>query len=172
MSSVRSFLPVLGLLALAGCGFHPLYGGGPHGTAVESRLDEIDVGLIPNRQGQLLRQALEAELQRAGAPSYYRYHLKVDYYWSAQTLGIQADSSSTRTRYIAHAKWTLTPEGDRSRIIAKGFTQAMDAVNNIVNQNFAGTLDLGVLRHRFAKRIARQITQQLAIHFRNHPEPD
>lgn len=172
MLSARNFLPVLGLLALSGCGFRPLYGGGPHGTAVESRLDEIDVGLIANRQGQLLRQALEAELQRAGAPSYYRYHLKVNYYWSSQALGIQADSSSTRTRYVAHAEWQLAPEGDRGKVIAHGSTQAMDSINNIVNQNFAGTLDQGVLRHEFAKRIAHQIAEQLAIHFRDHPLQD
>lgn len=170
MSSARRILPFLGLLALAGCGFRPLYGGGPDGTAVEARLNEIDVGLIPNRQGQLLRQALEAELQRAGAPNFYRYHLRVSYGWSVQTLGIQPDSSNTRNRYIAHAEWTLTPEGDRGKVIVHGSAQAMDATNNIVNQNFAGTLDQGVLRHRFAKRIARQISEQLAIYFRNHPQ--
>jgi len=170
LSSVLKILPLAGLLALAGCGFRPLYGGGQAGTAVVSQLDEIDVGLLPDRQGQLLRQALEAELQRAGAPSFYRYHLAVDYGWNVQIVGVQPDSSNTRNRYIATAQWTLTPEGDRSRIIARGSTQAMDAIDNIDNQNFAGTLDQGVLRHRFAKRLARQITQQLAVYFRNHPD--
>ncbi|WP_174504195.1 hypothetical protein [Acidiphilium sp. C61] len=158
-------------LALAGCGFRPLYGGGPAGAAVSAQLDEVDVGLLPDRQGQLLRQALEADLQRAGAPGFYRYYLKVSYGgWAGQPLGLQPDSSNTRVRYIASARWELTAEGNRTTVIARGTAEAMDAANIIDNQNFAATLDQGVLRHHFAQRLARQITAQLAAYFRNHPD--
>lgn len=171
MSSVRRFLPALLLLALAGCGFRPLYGGsGSAGTDVSSRLDQVDIGLIPDRQGQLLRQALEQELQRAGAPGYYRYYLNVSFGLAVQGIGIQADTSNTRNRYIATAHWTLTPEGDRSRIITSGRAESMNAVNVIDNQNFAGTLDAGVMRHQLARALARQIAEELAVYFRNHPD--
>lgn len=175
MSSARNalaalLLPALLLLALAGCGFRPLYGGAAAGDAVSGRLDQIDIGLIPNREGQLLRQALERELQRDGAPVFYRYHLAVSYGNARQTIGIQQDTSNTRNRYIAHAMWTLTPEGDRGKVITSGRVQTMDGYNVIDNQNFAGTLDTGLLRHRLADTVARRITEQLAIYFRNHPD--
>ena len=40
----------------AGCGFHPVYGEGQPGKAA---LAAVFVNIIPNRSGQLLRQALQ-----------------------------------------------------------------------------------------------------------------
>lgn len=170
MLSARNLLPALLLLALAGCGFRPLYGGaGAAGPRVSGRLAQIDIGLIANREGQLVRQALERQLRRNGAPVFYRYHLAVSYGYTGQAIGIQQDTSNTRNRFIAHAQWTLTPEGAPGRVITRGTVQTMDAYNVIDNQNFAGTLDQGTLRHRLADAVARRITEQLAIYFRNHP---
>lgn len=167
---MRKLLALPCVLALSACGFHPLYGP-QHGQSatVAARLDEVDIGLIPDRQGQLLREALESDLQRAGAPSYYRYHLAVSYSINVQIIGIQEDSSNTRNRYLATAQWTLTPEGNRTIPVAKGTASAMDAENVIDNQYFQATLDNGVMRHQFAREIAHQITAQLAIYLRAHP---
>lgn len=160
-----------GLLALTGCGFHPLYGPQSGSTpSITARMDEIDIGLLANRQGQLLHQALERDLYRDGAPGFYRYHLRVTYGFSVQAIGIQQDSSNTRNRYIATASWVLTPEGNRQLAITKGTAQAMDAVNIIDNQYFASTLDAGTMRHQLAREIARQMTTELAIYFRKHPD--
>ncbi|HEX7389874.1 MAG TPA: hypothetical protein VF286_07160 [Acidiphilium sp.] len=162
---------LLGLLGLAGCGFHPLYGsvaGQP--PDVTTRMDQIDIGHLSNRDGQLMRQALESSLQRAGAPTFYRYHLAVSYGISVQGIGLQPDSSSTRNRYMADARWTLTPEGNRGVTLASGNAHAADAENVIDNQNFMGTLDNGIMRHRLAKAIADQIATQIAIYFHNHPD--
>ncbi|GBQ10593.1 MAG: LPS assembly lipoprotein LptE [Acidiphilium sp.] len=167
---MRKLLALPCVLALSACGFHPLYGP-QHGQSatVAARLDEVDIGLIPDRQGQLLREALESDLQRAGAPSYYRYHLAVSYSINVQIIGIQQDSSNTRNRYLATAQWTLTPEGNRTIPVAKGTASAMDAENVIDNQYFQATLDNGVMRHQLAREIAHQITAQLAIYLRAHP---
>lgn len=167
---MRKLLALPCVLALSACGFHPLYGP-QHGQSatVAARLDEVDIGLIPDRQGQLLREALESDLQRAGAPSYYRYHLAVSYSINVQIIGIQQDSSNTRNRYLATAQWTLTPEGNRTIPVARGTASAMDAENVIDNQYFQATLDNGVMRHQLAREIAHQITAQLAIYLRAHP---
>ncbi|MCF3948149.1 hypothetical protein AiwAL_15765 [Acidiphilium sp. AL] len=171
MSFARKLPALLALLGLASCGFHPLYGSqGGQEPAIASRMDEIDIGLMPDRSGQVMHEALERDLQRAGAPKFYRYHLAVSYGISVQVIGIQPDSSNTRNRYFANAHWVLTPEGNRGLAIAKGNAQAMDAENIIDNQYFATALDGGTMRHQLAREIATQITTQLAIYFRSHPD--
>ena len=100
-------------------------------------MDEIEIGLLPNRSGQLLREALEADLHRAGAPVFYRYHLAVHYTLNSEIAGIQPDTSYSRNRLMAQAHWRLTPSGDHSATIVQGNAMAMDAVNIIENHHFA-----------------------------------
>ena len=55
---------LLGTLGLAGCGFEPVYmpsAGDTPGVA-QRELAAIDVAIIPDRPGQLLRQALQQRL--------------------------------------------------------------------------------------------------------------
>ena len=61
------------LLALPGCGFHPLYAsnGSEPGPAKEG-LGQISVGLIPERAGQILRQELQARFDHGDAPAVKR----------------------------------------------------------------------------------------------------
>ena len=57
MSSSRNLklLPaLLGLTSLAACGFTQLYG--DNGNNVQQQMNEVAVGIIPNRPGQILRQ--------------------------------------------------------------------------------------------------------------------
>ena len=173
MSFARNYRGVALLLAalpLAGCGFHPVYAPASGTTpSVVARLDEIQIGLIPNRPGQLLHEALEADLRRAGAPVFYRYHLTVQYNISEQAIGLQPDSSSSRTRISAYASWQLTPAGNRGQVIIKGSASTMNAVNVIDNQYFALSLDTDHANHQLARAIARQITVQIATYFNAHP---
>ena len=62
---------------LGGCGLRPLYGEGSVDAGVQARLAEINVQLIPERSGQLLRQALQARLERGAAGVARRYDLSV-----------------------------------------------------------------------------------------------
>ncbi|OYV69369.1 MAG: hypothetical protein B7Z67_09680 [Acidiphilium sp. 21-60-14] len=158
------------LPALAGCGFHPVYAPSSGTTAsVAARLDEIQIGLLPNRSGQLLHEALEADLRRAGAPVFFRYHLHVNYSISAQVIGLQPDSSSSRTRLFANARWQLTKAGEPSQVVTKGSASTMDAVNVIDNQYFALSLSTDQAHHQLARAIAEQITLELATYFNAHP---
>ncbi|MCW8308232.1 hypothetical protein AruPA_14420 [Acidiphilium sp. PA] len=168
---MRRYLALSCALALSACGFHPLYGpeaGQP--ARIASRMDEIDIAPLADRQGQVMHQALEAALQRDGAPSFYRYHLTVQYGISVQIIGVQQDTSNTRNRFLATAHWELTPEGNLTTKLAEGNAQAMDAENIIDNQYFANTLDGGVMRHQLARELANQIAMQLALYFRAHPD--
>ncbi|MFI4980620.1 MAG: hypothetical protein ACHQIO_09740, partial [Nevskiales bacterium] len=64
----RGLLALLPVALLAGCGFRPMYARQDDGRMgpAQAGLAEISVGLIPERAGQELRQALQARFERAG----------------------------------------------------------------------------------------------------------
>ena len=75
MSSLRSLFLLPALLALAACGFEPLYG--TQGGTASPALAAIAVDPIPERDGQLLKMHFEDEINPAGAASRKRYGLAV-----------------------------------------------------------------------------------------------
>jgi LPS-assembly lipoprotein len=147
LSSNRA-LALAALLALGGCGFAPLYGGG---EGVQASLDEVKVAPIADRPGQQLRQAIEDEMQVAGNPTQQLYLL-------------------TRVRFIANATWRLSPIGQPGVALASGQASTEDALNVIDQQYFAQTLETNTVDGQVANEIAGQIVQQVSIYFKAHPE--
>lgn len=174
MSPSRSFLTlaVLGWVAagLAGCGFTPLYGDNDATASVAQQMDMVNVANIPDRTGQLLRQSLQDQMQAAGAPTEERYLLTVNYSIDQQSIGIQADTSSTRSRFVATASWALAPIGSPGAPLTKGLASTEDAANVIDQQYFAVTLETNTIDQQLAGEIAGQIAQQVAAYFKTHPD--
>lgn len=169
MSSSPRIIALFGLLSLAGCGFTPLYGG-TAGTETSARLDAVAVGNIPERTGQLLRLSLETQLHAAGAPVSEQYVLQVSYSVATSDIGVLQDSATTRSRVQGTAKWTLAPIGDPEHPLATGMATGLDAANIIDEQYFAQDLENDTINQHLADVVAGQITSQLAIWFRAHPE--
>lgn len=101
MSSKRIFrrTALLGFLALAGCGFAPVYGdgGGPRGYFTYQTPETI--------AGYRLREQLE---QRLGLPVDARYRLSVTLSENRKPAAITAAGDTTRYNVIGTAVWTLT----------------------------------------------------------------
>ena len=161
-------LTVLGL-SMTGCGFHPLYGTAANGGTgpAQAGLAQISVGLIPERSGQLLRQALQARLERGASGVASRYNLAVYYSLSGEGIAIEPDSSISRIRMTGSATWYLTAQDPQRRTLSSGTARVIDAYNNINSQIFASDLDNELVQRRIAEAIADQITLQLAVFFRN-----
>ncbi len=160
------------LLGLSACGFHPLYADAPPvpgGRATAVQLDGIYVALIPERTGQLLRQALQARLdQRSGTPR--TLQLNVVYTIEEESIGVQPDNSTSRTRAVARAAWTLTrPSVPGSPVVTSGAARSLDGFNTVNEQYFFSVLENENAQRRLADAIADQITAQLASYMRAHP---
>jgi LPS-assembly lipoprotein len=170
LSSNLKLFPLLLLFGgLSGCGFSPLYGGA---ADVAQPLDQVAVANIPERNGQLLRLALQDHLQAAGAPTQQRYILNVSYSVAQQGIGEQADSSGTRTRFIANATWTLAPIGNPGTPLTVGQASTEDALNVVDQQYFAVTLENNTIDARLADELSGQITNELAAYFKTHPQAE
>jgi len=152
---------------VTGCGFHPVYGGSAGGASgpAQAGLAEVSIGIIPERFGQLLRQALQARFTRGGTGVASRYDLTVAYGLSGEPLAIQQDSSITRVRLVSTATWTLTAQDPQRRTLANGTARSVDAYNAIDNQLFTADLDNEATQRRMSEALAEEITLQLAVWF-------
>ncbi len=157
---------VLTALALGGCGFRPVYGTRDgQDMPAQRELAAIDVGLIPERAGQLLRQALQQRMNRSDEALVKRYELSVSFGVSGDVIGIQQDSTATRLREVATATWSLKMLDPGRTLVTNGTARALDGVNIIDQQYFAADLEGEAAQRRLAETIADQITLQVSAFF-------
>jgi LPS-assembly lipoprotein len=152
---------------VGGCGFQPVYmrtASGKPGPAVRD-MQTVNVPIIPDRPGQLLRQALQERLgSDSGVPS--AYDLRVSFAISGEGIAIQQNNISTRVRLIGVANWTLVERNPQQTPLTKGSARSFDAVNVFDEQYFASDLETEAVQKRIAEAVAQQIATQIAVWFR------
>lgn len=159
--------PALALaLALAACGFHPLYA--PPEAGNNTKLQQVFVGVIANRNGQLLRQALQARLEGAGSDAPKTYVLDVSLSQSGEALAYAQDNSTSRERDVATANWSLRRADPPGARVTSGTARAVDGHDVLNAQFFYSDLQTDSATRRLAEAVADQITQALATYFRTH----
>lgn len=155
-------------LVLAGCGFQPVYmpsAGDTPGVA-QRELAAIYVPIIPDRPGQLLRQALQQRFAGADGAGTPLYNLNVSYWIAGQGLGITPDNVATYLRLTGNANWTLVSHNPPQTPITSGYARVMDDVNIFQNQYFGADLETWAAYQRIAQATADQIALRLAVYFR------
>ena len=155
------------LLALAGCGFQPVYmptASNKPGPA-QRGLASVYVAIIPDRPGQILREALQERLgDDAGTPA--AYDLAVTFGVSGEGVAIEANDIATRLRLIGNANWRLMDHDAKRTVLTSGTARALDGVNIFDSQYFAADLEVEAEQRRIAENLATQIATQIAIWFR------
>jgi LPS-assembly lipoprotein len=152
---------------LAGCGFRPMYGGRSatsDGPAADG-LAATTVGLIPDRNGQLLRQALQERFERAGAGTAHHYDLQVTFNVGSEGIAIQSDNSTSYIRYVGTAYYSLLAQDATRTTLTSGSARVVDGLNVINEQYFAMDLEGEAVGRRLAEAVADAITLRLAAYF-------
>lgn len=155
--SRRHILAALAAAPLAGCGFHPLYGGETAGE-YDPNLAAIKVSSIPDREGQVLALALREKLNPRGVAESTRYTLAVTLTLSRTDLGIQANSTSTVSEINAFASYQLTGTG----VTVNGHSRAVSSFN-LQNDAWAATVSEDDARRRAILDLADAIYLQLSL---------
>lgn len=154
--------------SLAGCGFRPLYApaanGGP-GPA-EAEMAAVWVPVIPERSGQVLRQALQQRLEGAGTGVAKKYALAVTFGIYVDALAIRPDTTATYVRMTGTAPWNLTTVGLKPQPVISGQAQAVNGYDILDQQYFAAMIENDTSIRRLAETLADQIVTRLAIYFR------
>jgi len=159
----------LGTLAatIAGCGFQPVYMPTASGKAGPARreLAAVFVEVIPERPGQILRQALQERFGNdSGTPA--NYNLRVAFGVSGEGIAVEANNIATRIRLSGNATWTLIAHDDKRTTLTSGSARVIDALNIFDSQYFASDLEIEADEKRMAENLATQITAQVAVWFR------
>jgi len=158
---------VLGLLLLSGCGFRPLYG--PRATgAAAAGLETVRVGLITERNGQLLRRQLEERLG-SGTGALARYDLRVGLAYGVELQGFTRDGTPSRVRVTATANWFLYDTASPPRLVANGVERSFDAYNVPENQFFAADTSREAAERRLMEQLADDMVRRLAVRFEAGP---
>jgi LPS-assembly lipoprotein len=160
----RLFL--LGMLALSGCGWRPVYAPGANGadSPVALELSAIEVPVMPERTGMLMRQALQDRLERFGLAVAKRYQLSAPFALTSQGVGIDIFSDVTRIRYIGSTSWVLK-DASSGHIVASGHARAVDGEDLFDSQFFAATQETEQTERRLADVLAEQVVTQVSAWF-------
>ena len=152
--SGRALLVAGAVLALAACGFRPLYADSDQDATAYAELARIEVGIIPERSGQILRAALIDGLNPAGRPADPLYRLRVDLREREEELGIDKTDSATRANLPADGGDPLL---DRRVGLITSYNILLDEFATLTAQNDA--------RERALRQIGSDIRTQLALYF-------
>jgi len=155
--SRRNILAALAAAPLAGCGFHPLYGGRTAGE-YDPRLAAIKVAPIPDREGQMLELALREKLNPRSVTAPTRYSLTVTLKLTQSDLGIQRNATSTRSEINAAASYLLSGGGTN----VTGNSRTVTAFN-LQDDAWAATVAEKDARERAIADLADAIYMQLSL---------
>ncbi len=134
---------------------------------VSDALAAVKVGLITERQGQLMRRRLEEGLAPAGRGAVTaKYDLRVGLGYGVELQGYRRDGFPSRVRFNATANWFLFDVGTPPREITRGTERAFDAYDIPDNQFFAADVARDTMERQLIEHLAQQILERLAIHFR------
>lgn len=179
-SSRRRGVALAAAALLGGCGFRPL--NAPYGGTREAALPTgvtaadlagVRVALIPERDGQLLRRALQRRFEesRPGTPA--THELRVALQLGLEPQGFRRDGTPTRVRGNLLAPWTLlaTPAtaaapgapAPAPTAVATGTARAFDAHNVPDNEFFAAEVSGDAMRRRLVDAVAEDIVAQIAV---------
>jgi LPS-assembly lipoprotein len=142
-------------LALAGCGFTPLYAA----PDVVSNLARIDVAAPQGRAGFLLRQHLDDAFARGqSGPAAYKMALSLSE--ARYPRGIRTDNVATRYEYVLTADYTLTnaPSGT----VAKKGHVRVELTYDSADQPYASIAAQQDAEDRATEEAARRIQLELA----------
>ena len=146
---------------VAGCGFRPLHGDLP-GSVSSEDLAEIQIGLIPDRSGQLLRNRLLARMRPFGPAETITHVLDVELSESAIGLAVRRDETATRTNLTITATVVLT-EIDTDEIVLVDSVRSY-ASYDILNAEYATLSAERDARERAINDLGDRIASRVSLY--------
>jgi LPS-assembly lipoprotein len=159
------------LLALAGCGFHPLYGNttGAVSINVQQQLESIRIVPSQDRMGQQLYNYLRDMLNPRGIPAKPKYVLTVQLVETQQQLLLEQDQAATRTYLMIVANYHLRVADAQAEVLS-GTVRTRTGFNLLTNE-YASLVAKQNAEDRAAEELADGVRQRLALYLAEAPPP-
>jgi LPS-assembly lipoprotein len=157
---MRRAVLVASLLALSGCGLHPLYGGGS-GSAVATTLRSVTVAPIAGQGGWLMRNKLVDRLGESGSGT-PAYRLDVTLDDNITAFGLRSDRAATQERRTLRARYQLVDLSNG--MVVLDASAGSDAGIDIVSSEYATVAAEQTALENLTDVVADQITARLGLY--------
>lgn len=158
--------------ALTGCGFSPMYGThapGASQSSPESRLDQVEIAAIKNREGVHLRNALIDRFYVNGYPASPGYRLEISKISEVRTnLDVTTSSEATRAQLTQRLDMKLYDLKKPDEPVLKRSLSNISSYN-ILESEFATRISQQKAREGGLDDLARQIELNLTLYFNRTP---
>ncbi len=156
------------VIALAACGFEPLYGDRGAGPGAVSRLAAVEVAPIPERIGQVLRNDLLDLISPFGAPAQPSYRLEVRLDFDREGLGFRPDEAITRVNVRLGASYRLVVPDSGKTVFSDVARSAVSY--NVVQSDFANLNAERDAERRAAHMIGEEISLRIGLFLTSQAE--
>lgn len=154
--------PFLLILFVAACGFTPVYGTKENKQSVHDVLNKVEIGLIPDREGQYLRNALIDRFYSNGYPENIQFSLSVQpIKETISNFDLTFDSSATRRQMKLTSHMFLTDKKTGTIVLKRSLTAITS--HNVLDSEFSTLVTEQSAREAALNDMARQIEQQIAL---------
>lgn len=165
---MTKWLVSLSVFLLASCGFQPMYGSHSQSstlsTEASANMASIEIAMIPDREGQILRNELIDNLYPHGEPQNARYQMTFTELKTAiRELDLTKSSEATRSQVIATVNFNLI-DRDTGEVLLVRPVHSISSYN-ILPSEFATNVTEDNARESALKDLARQIELQLSLYF-------
>lgn len=161
LASFKRLSCFLLILALSGCGFHPMYATRGNNAPLRTELARIQVDTIKDRSGQILRNQLVQELGFGDSPANPDYRLSIELLESVSYLGIRQDASSSYGRLTIEAKYTLTDASTGKPVLTDG-ARAFSGFS-IVDSEYASLAGERDARQKTLHQLGDLLAERVAV---------
>ncbi|WP_051328685.1 LPS assembly lipoprotein LptE [Geminicoccus roseus] len=160
----RVLLALPPVLALAGCGFQPLYGDAAGGEDVLADTAAVEVTVPHGRLGQWLKAALADDLNPSMLSVPTEYDLLISLGRTTKALAIQLDTTITRYDLILDAVFSLNRRSDGAPVYRNRVRRI--ASYNVSQEPYSTQVAEEDAERRAAVEASRQIATLIAVFFR------
>ena len=158
----RQLLTLLGLAALAGCGFKPMYAETASGS-VNDDLQAVRIAPLPERRGQILHNYLRDDINPYGQPATPLYELRIGLAETTDDSGIRRDETASREIITMRAAFELV-DLKADAVVFQGQSRSSTAYN-ILDDRFASIVSADSARDRALRELSADIKLRLASYF-------
>lgn len=159
--TVAAALLVGASLALAACGFRPLYGERSAASVSAPELAAVQIDTIPNREGQIVRNSLLDKMRPRGGAQKELYRLSIALSVGRESFGIRADDTATRSSMTMVASYTLSDIATGQALLSAS-SRAVSSYN-ILDSDFATYISENDAMRRTAVNLSEEIKTRIAI---------
>lgn len=162
---MRHIAAIIALVFVAACGFSPMYGSSGDRHVVQSALNDTYIDIIPNSEGQYLRNRLIDRFHTTGSPQSPHYRLSLSPVSETRTeLDVTKTADTTRAQLRLNTSMLLADAA--GQVIGRRDLSATASYNVLASQ-FTTRVSEDNARHNALDDLARQAEQQTVLMLKN-----